>query len=89
MRNGVAHGGVTGKEVGTVAPKNTYPGEVFDDSRDVAAGSLEFHRYRDGVSVVFNQVQHRELFEACRVERFPELALARGAVANRDVDHLV
>ena len=57
--------------------------------RDVAAGCLHFDRHRDRVAVVLDEEQHRQLLRAGGVERFPELAFARRALAERDVRDLV
>ena len=65
------------------------PGKCFDDARDVAAGRLHFDRHRDRVAVVFDQIEHRQLARAGGVQRFPELALARRALADRDVGDFV
>ena len=52
-------------------------------------GGVHFDRHRDGVLVVFDHEQHRQLEVRCRVERLPELALAGRAVAAGDVHDFV
>ena len=46
-------------------------------------GVWNFDRHRNRVAVVLDQEQHRQLPQAGRVDRFPELAFARRAVAER------
>ena len=65
------------------------PGNDSHQPRDVAAGGLHFDRHRDRVAVVFDEEEDRQLLGAGDVQRFPELAFARGAFAERDVDDLV
>ncbi len=60
-----------------------------DEPRDVRARRLHLDRDRDRVAVVLDQVQDRKAEVARRVERFPELALAGRALAERDVGDLV
>ena len=64
-------------------------GEGRDELRDVAAGGLHFDRHRDRVAVVLDDVDDGQVAEAGGVERLPELAFARRAVADRDVGDLV
>ena len=59
------------------------------EPRDAAAGGLHLDRHRDRVAVVLDQVEHRQLQVAGRVQALPELALGGGAVAGRAVDDLV
>jgi hypothetical protein len=49
----------------------------------------DFDRHGDRVAVVLDEEEHRQLLDAGGVERFPELALARGAIAERDVRDFV
>ena len=65
------------------------PGNDSTSARDAAAGRLHFDRHGDRVAVVLDEEDDRQLAHAGRVQRFPELALARRAVAERDVDDLV
>ena len=89
VRDRLAQRAVAGEVVGAVAAEHAQAGNAFDDARDVAAGRLHFDRHRDGVAVVLDQEEHRQLARARRVERFPELAFAGRAVADRDVGDLV
>ena len=87
--HGFAERAVALEEVGAVAAQQLEVRERLDQPRDVAARGLHFDRDRDRVAVVFHQVQHRHAARARGVERFPELAFARGALADRDVGDLV
>ena len=74
--------------VGAIQPVDLEPGEAPDQLGDrrrrlVAGG------YRDGVAVVGDQVQHRQVQRAGGVEALPELALRGGSLAQRHVGHLV
>ena len=64
-------------------------GEIADELRHRAARRLHLDRHRDRVFVVLDEEQHRQLEIGRGVERLPEFALARRAVADRDVDQLV
>ncbi len=83
------HGVVAGDEVGAVDALDQEAGKAGDDLRDVAAGRLHFDRHRDRVAVVFDQDHDRQLERARGAERFPELAFARRAFADGEVDDLV
>ena len=87
--DGVRHRAIAGQEVGAVDALDEQAGKRRDELRDVAAGGLHFDRHRDRVAVVFDEEDDRQLAEAGGVERFPELALARRAVAERDVGDFV
>ena len=63
--------------------------ETARQARNAAARGLHFHGNRDGVTVVFDQVEQRKLFGARGVERFPKFAFAGGAVATGNVDDLI
>jgi hypothetical protein len=88
-RTGVVHRGahrlVAGEEVGTVDTLDEQSRERLDELRDVAARRLHFHRHRDRVAVVFDQVDDGQLERAGRVERFPEFAFARRTFPDRHV----
>ena len=83
------HGAKAGEEIGAVDRIDVQAGKRSNEAGDVAAGGLGLDRNRDRVAVVLDEEEHRQAPEAGGVERFPELALARGAVAERDVDDLV
>ena len=89
VRHGLAHRPIAGEEVGAVAAEHAQAEEALDDARDVAAGGLHFDRHGDRVAVVFDQIDDRQLALAGGVERFPELAFAGAAFANRDVGDFV
>ena len=63
--------------------------ETFRESRNAAASGLNFHGNGDGVAVVFDEIEERQLFGACDVEGFPEFAFAGGTVAGRDIDNFI
>ncbi len=64
-------------------------GKPGNELRDAAARGLTLHRRGDGVAVIFDQVQQRQAFQASDVQRFPEFALAGGALARADQRQLV
>ena len=88
-RHGVADHAVAVDEVGAIAAEDFEVRERLDQLRDIAAGGLHFDRHRNGVAVVFDQVEHRHVARAGRVQRFPEFAFTRRALADRDIGHLV
>ena len=63
--------------------------EAGQELRDRAARRVDLDRDRDGVTVVFDQVEDGELQVARGRERFPELPLGGLALSGRDVDDLV
>src|SRR5262245_49596788 len=58
-----------------------------DKLGNAAARGLDLDRYRNGVAVVFYQVEDRQLQVASSVQRLKELAFARRALACRNVDN--
>ena len=85
----LAHRAEAGEEVGAVDRVDVQAGKRANQARDVAAGGLHFDRHGDRVAVVLDEEEHRQLLDAGGVERFPELAFARRAFAERDVGDLV
>ena len=85
----VRHGAIAREEVGPVDALDEEARERRDEPRDVAAGRLHLDGNRDRVAVVFDEVDDGQVAEARGVERLPELAFARRAVADRDVGDLV
>ena len=77
------------QKVGAVDRINVEAGERSHEPRDIAAGRLNLDRNRDGVTVIFDEEQDRQLLDARRAQRLPELAFARGAFAERHVGDLV
>ena len=71
------------EEIGAVDRIDVEAGKRSHQPGDVAARRLELDRHRDRVAVVFDQEQHRQAPQARRADRFPELAFARGAFAER------
>src|SRR5271165_2228877 len=64
-------------------------GKVGDQPRDVSAGGVDLNRNRDGVTVVFDHEDDRELLVRGGVERFPEFSLRGGSFSDRDIDDFV
>src|SRR5207302_472935 len=64
-------------------------GKPGHQSRNVAAGRLDLYRYRDRVTVILDNKKHRQPQIGSRIQRFPELALAGGTIAQRNVGDLV
>src|SRR5450759_3997577 len=63
--------------------------KTADELRDRSARRRDFDGNRDRVTVVFDQVEHRELQVAGGVERFPEFPFGDLSVSARDVNELV
>ncbi len=82
VRGGGLEGAIAGFGVGAVDFGKVEVGEVGDEARDVAAGRVHFDGHADGVAVVFNAEDDGELLVGGGVERFPELALRGGALAE-------
>ena len=87
--DGLAQRVVAREVVGAVHLVDLQSGEARDHARQIAARRLHFDRRRDRVPVVFDQVEHRQVAGARRVQRFPELALARRSFADGDERDLV
>ena len=87
--DGRLHRGVAGEHVGAIDFGEMEIGESLHQLADVAARRVDFHRHGDGVLVVFDHEQHRQLEVRGGVQRLPELALAGRAVAGGDVHHFV
>src|SRR6267378_388281 len=56
---------------------------------NAAAGGLYFHRNRNGIAVIFDEIEERKLLGASDVQGLPEFALAGGAVTTRDVHDFI
>ena len=89
VRHRLPQRSVTGQKVRAVAAEYPQPGDALDDVGDVAAGRLHIDRNGYRVAVVLDEVEHRHLTGARRVDRFPELAFAGRAFADRHVGDLV
>ena len=68
---------------------NEQPRERRDELRNRPARGVHFHRHRNGVAVVLDDVHHRQLQVGRRVQRFPKLALRRRAIARGHEHHFV
>src|SRR5215469_260451 len=64
-------------------------GETGDQLGDAATRGLDFDRHRNGVPVVFDQIQSRQLEIASSVQRLKKLTLAGSTLAGRDIDNAV
>src|SRR5438552_4277490 len=80
---------VTGEHIRSVAFLDVEIGKTAHQPRNASARRLYFDGDGDRVAVVFDQVEHRQLKIAGRVERFPKLAFARRAVARGNVNDLI
>ena len=87
--HGRGHRPVAGEEVGAVDALDEETGERGDQLRNVATRRLHFDRDGNGVAIVLDQIDDRELERTGGVERLPELPFAGGAFADRDVGHFV
>ena len=83
------HHGERFQRIGAVTSLDEKIGKTSDEFGNVAAGRLHFDRHADRVAVVFAQEHHWQFKVAGRVERFPKLAFARSAVAQRNVHDFV
>ncbi len=82
--DGRLHGFVGCQKIAAIHFLPKKPGETGYQRRNVRAGGLAFHRNRDGVAVILDQEQNRQAIQASRVQGFPKLALAGGAIAAGD-----
>ena len=89
VRGGTLQSRVAGERVGAVTFFDQQVGIVANQFRDAATGGLHFHWNGNGVAVVFNEVENRELLVAGGIQRFVEFALAGGAFAARNIDQFV
>ena len=76
LERAIADQGISAVEFGKVEIRKT-----ADQLADVSASRADFDGNGDGVLVVFDHEQHRELQVGSGVERLPELAFTSGAVA--------
>ena len=81
--------GVAGDGIRTIYFLEMEIRETGDQARDISAGGLHFNRNGDGILVVFDTVENRELVVRRRVERLPEFAFASGTVPERNVGDFV
>ena len=77
------------QEIRTVALERQQVWEVLHQRRDAAARRLDVHGDRDRVAVVLDHKEYRERARTSAVQRFPEFAFARRAVADRNVHRFV
>ena len=87
--NGFLADGVAFQRIGAVAFRDVQAGKAADEFGNAATGGLYFDRHGNGVAVVFNQIKQRKLLGARGVQRFPEFALAGGAIAGGDINDFV
>ena len=80
--HGPLHRRIRSKQIAAVHLLDVEVGEAGNQRADRATGRLRFNRNADGVPVVLNHVEHGQLEHAGAVQRLPELALARRAVAR-------
>src|SRR3981081_3328727 len=74
------------ERISAVELGNMQARKIADQFRDIATSGLYFNGYRNGVAVVFDEIEQRQFLGAGSVERFPELAFTGGTVACGDVD---
>src|SRR5215213_8753202 len=87
--NRAPHGRQRLNWIGAVTSLEIQRRGVFDQPRNVAAGSLYFNRNTDRITVVFEEEHDRQLQIRRGIERFPKLPFAAGAVAEGNVSHFV
>ena len=86
---GRAHGAQAVEQVGAVGRFDVQARERAQQLRDVAARHLNFDRRRDGVAVVFDEEQDRNVARARHADGFPEFAFAGRPFAKRGVDDFI
>src|ERR1700730_17050154 len=89
IRNRLLADGIALKRIGAVAFGNMQIRKAAREFRNAAAGGLYLDGDGNGIAVVFDEIQERELFAARDVEGLPELALARCSIATGHVDDLI
>ena len=80
---------IRGDRVAAIDFLDQQVGEVRDELRHRPTGCLHLDRHRDGVLVVLDQEEHRQLEVAGAVHGLPPFAFTRGAITGGDVDDLV
>ncbi len=92
-RAAVGHGALKGLitclRIGAVHLCKVEVGEVGHQARDIAAGRAHLDRSADGVAVVFDTKNDRQLPVRGGIERLPELALRGGTFAQQGEDDFV
>ncbi len=82
-------GPVAFQDVGSIAFLYHEVRKARHQPRDASPGGLHFNRNGDGVPVVLDEEDDRELQVACRVQGLPELALGGGAISGGSHHHFV
>ena len=85
----LAQGGVAGHGICPIHLGKMEVGEIGDQSRNVRPRSLHFDRNGNGVLIVLDQKQQRQLAVGCGIQGLPEFALAGSSVAAGDVNDLI
>ncbi len=80
---------VTRNRIGAVDFRNVQARKALYQFRNTSARCLHFHRNRNRVSVIFNEVQQRQFVRARRVQRFPEFAFARSSITRGDINNFI
>src|SRR6202521_2089480 len=81
--------GIAFERVGAVAFRNMQIRKAANKFRNAAAGSLHFDGYGNGITIVFDEIQKRQLLGTSNVEGLPEFAFTRRSVSTGDVDNLI
>src|SRR5437764_3628885 len=80
---------VAGEEITPVDFLDVEVREGANQLRDTSTGSVDLDRHRDGVAVVFDEVDGGQLEIARGIQRFPKLSFAGLAFARGDENDLV
>src|SRR5579862_3265176 len=87
--DGTLKGCVTGDRISAVHFFKMKIGKSGNQARDAAASRLNFHWNRDRVAVIFHAENYRQFSQSRGVHRFPELALASGAVTEGNISDFI
>jgi len=69
-------GGIAFERIRAVNFRNVQSRKTTDEFGNASAGGLYFNRNRNGIAVIFDEVEERKLFGASDVQGLPEFALA-------------
>src|SRR5882724_7722801 len=81
--------GVAFERIRAVNFRNVQPRKSTYKFGNASAGGLYFHWNRNGIAVIFDEIEERKFFGASDVQGFPEFALAGGAFTTRDVHDFI
>src|SRR5581483_2354217 len=89
MRNCMREGAKTHNRIGAIDLFKMEIRKARNQARNISIGSLNFDRNGDRVAIVFNEKYDRQSQVGGSIQRFPELALAGGAIAKGNIGNLI